>query len=70
MSEGMLSRCALAVRFASLPSPVIFRALVIECLDPAFLRSVHGGGARYHFLVLVLVVCPRHFSIHDFQHNQ
>jgi zinc/manganese transport system permease protein len=35
---------------------VIFRALVIECLDPAFLRSVRGGGARYHFLFLVLVV--------------
>jgi zinc/manganese transport system permease protein len=35
---------------------VIFRALVIECLDPGFLRSVHGSGARYHFLFLVLVV--------------
>lgn len=35
---------------------LIFRALVIECLDPGFLRSVHGSGARYHFLFLVLVV--------------
>ena len=34
----------------------IFRALVIECVDPGFLRAVHGGGARYHLLFLVLVV--------------
>ncbi len=35
---------------------VIYRALVIECFDPGFLRSVHAGGARYHLLFLVLVV--------------
>lgn len=42
--------------FSALTLAVIFRALVIECLDPGFLRSVQGGGARYHFLFLVLVV--------------
>jgi len=34
----------------------IYRGLVIECVDPGFLRAVRGGGARYHFLFLVLVV--------------
>jgi len=42
--------------FSALTLAMIFRALVIECLDPGFLRSVQGGGARYHFLFLVLVV--------------
>lgn len=35
---------------------IIWRALVAECLDPMFLRSVSKAGPVAHFLFLVLVV--------------
>jgi len=35
---------------------VIYRPLVAECFDPAFLRSVGGRGGLVHTLFLVLVV--------------
>ena len=35
---------------------LIYRPLVIECFDPAFLRATTGGGTVWHFLFLVLVV--------------
>lgn len=35
---------------------VFWRALVAECLDPLFLRSVNGPGAIAHFVFLGLVV--------------
>jgi len=35
---------------------VIYRPLIIECFDPAFLRSQNGKGAWYHQLFLVLIV--------------
>jgi zinc/manganese transport system permease protein len=35
---------------------LIYRPLVVECFDPGFLRSVAGGGSRYHLAFLVLVV--------------
>ena len=34
----------------------IWRALVAECLDPLFLRSVSGAGPVVHFVFLILVV--------------
>jgi len=43
-----------AVTLATLA--VIWRALVAECLDPLFLRSVSGAGPIVHFVFLVLVV--------------
>jgi zinc/manganese transport system permease protein len=43
-----------AISLASLA--VIWRALVAECLDPLFLRSVSGAGPVVHFAFLVLVV--------------
>lgn len=33
-----------------------YRALVVECFNPAFLRSVGGGGGAVHLLFLALVV--------------
>jgi zinc/manganese transport system permease protein len=50
----ILIACIASVSVLTLAA--IFRALVIECLDPGFLRAVQGHGARYHFLFLVLVV--------------
>jgi zinc/manganese transport system permease protein len=35
---------------------LMYRPLVIECFDPAFLRAVGGPSAATHFLFLVLVV--------------
>jgi zinc/manganese transport system permease protein len=35
---------------------LIWRPLVLECLDPGFLRSVSGSGAVVHLLFLGLVV--------------
>ncbi|MBM3540450.1 MAG: metal ABC transporter permease [Alphaproteobacteria bacterium] len=35
---------------------VIYRALVIECFDPGFLRAVGSGGTVYHMLFLALAV--------------
>ena len=35
---------------------IIYRPLIVECVDPGFLRSVGGWGATMHFIFLVLVV--------------
>lgn len=35
---------------------LIYRPLILECLDPVFLRSVRGGGQWWHQLFLLLVV--------------
>ena len=35
---------------------VIYRPLIVECVDPGFLMSVGGRGAAMHFIFLVLVV--------------
>jgi zinc/manganese transport system permease protein len=35
---------------------VIWRPLVLECVDPQFLRTVSGAGAWVHYAFLVLVV--------------
>jgi zinc/manganese transport system permease protein len=35
---------------------VIYRALVLECVDPGFLRSVSGAGAPAHIAFMALVV--------------
>jgi zinc/manganese transport system permease protein len=35
---------------------LIYRPLVLECLDPGFLRAVGGRGSFYHFAFLLLVV--------------
>ena len=35
---------------------VVYRPLVVECLDPGFLRSVGGRGTWVHMLFLMLVV--------------
>ena len=35
---------------------LIYRALIVECFDPGFLRSVGGRGTLVHLVFLVLVV--------------
>lgn len=50
----MLIGTIAAVTLATLA--VIWRALVAECLDPLFLRSVSSTGPAVHFVFLILVV--------------
>ncbi|MDQ7989376.1 MAG: metal ABC transporter permease [Candidatus Dactylopiibacterium sp.] len=35
---------------------LIYRPLIVECFDPAFLRAVNGRGGFYHLLFLALLV--------------
>ena len=42
--------------FSLLSLAVIYRPLIIECVDPAFLRTQRGHGALYHQFFLVLIV--------------
>lgn len=35
---------------------IIIRPLMIECFDPLFFKSMGGKGAKYHILLLILVV--------------
>lgn len=42
--------------FTLVAMAIIFRVLVMECLDPQFLRSVSGWSSAVHFAFLLLVV--------------
>ncbi|WP_345853298.1 metal ABC transporter permease [Nitrosomonas sp. HPC101] len=42
--------------FTLITLALIYRPLVAECFDPAFLRSVKGRGALYHLIFLLLLV--------------
>jgi zinc/manganese transport system permease protein len=35
---------------------MIYRALIVECFDPNFLKSVSGSGGLFHAIFLILVV--------------
>ena len=53
--EALMLLCAIAT--ATLFALAgIFRPLVLECVDPGFLRSVGGPSAAVHFLFLTLAV--------------
>lgn len=47
---GGITSCTLLVL------ALVYRPLIIECIDPGFLRAVGGRGALYHFIFLLLVV--------------
>jgi len=42
--------------FSLVTFAVFYRALITECFDPVFLRSVKGRGAMHHICFLILVV--------------
>lgn len=42
--------------FSTLTLALIYRSLIVECFDPAFLRTVGGKGALMHHLFLALLV--------------
>ncbi|MCF8470907.1 MAG: metal ABC transporter permease [Parvibaculum sp.] len=56
VTDDALLLIAAIASFTLIALALIYRPLVIECFDPVFLRATTGGGARYHFIFLVLVV--------------
>lgn len=56
VDEASLLMIAAVASLSLLVLALIYRPLVVECFDPAFLRSVSGHGSRHHLVFLVLVV--------------
>lgn len=56
LDDAALILIASIASVSVLTMAVIYRALVLECFDPGFLRSVGGHGAAYHLVFLALVV--------------
>src|SRR3954471_18510945 len=56
MDDGTLLVIALNATITLLALAVIWRPLVIECVDPVFLRTVSRAGAPAHLAFLALVV--------------
>ncbi len=56
VDDAALFLVAAITTFTLLILALIYRPLIVECVDPGFIRSVGGGGAAMHFIFLVLVV--------------
>ena len=56
VDDGALLLVAAIASVTLVTLAVIYRPLVIECFDPAFLRATTGGGTLWHFIFLTLVV--------------
>jgi len=56
VDDGALLLVASIASVTLVTLALIYRPLVIECFDPAFLRATTGGGAVWHFIFLTLVV--------------
>lgn len=57
LDTATLVTVGFASSFTMLALALLYRPLVLECLDPSFLHSVRGAGplAHYGFLVLVVI---------------
>jgi zinc/manganese transport system permease protein len=56
LDDATLMLIAGITTVSTLTLAVIYRPLVLECVDPGFLRSVSGAGAAAHLAFLALVV--------------
>jgi zinc/manganese transport system permease protein len=56
LDDGALLLLAGIASVTLLALAILYRPLVLECVDPAFLRSVSRGAAPTHLLFLALVV--------------
>ena len=56
VDDAALVQMAAVASVTLLALAAMYRPLVMETLDPAFLRSVGGPGARAHVVLLVLLV--------------
>jgi zinc/manganese transport system permease protein len=54
-ADGLILVVATAI-LSVLAFALIYRTLVVECFDPAFLRAAGGQGALAHMVFLVLIV--------------
>jgi zinc/manganese transport system permease protein len=64
LDDGALLMAASAASLSAFGLAVLYRALVMDCVDPGFLRAVGGPGAVAHlgFLALVAVVLVAGFA--------
>ncbi len=58
LNDGALLLAASTASVALLTLAAIFRPLVLECMDPLFLRSQGRAGSLVHMVFLVLLVMP------------
>jgi zinc/manganese transport system permease protein len=56
ISAPMLTIMAAITSISLIVIAVIYRPLVVESFDPAFMRAVRGKGGLYHILFMLLVV--------------
>ena len=56
LNDAALTLIAAVATVTLLSLAIVWRALVAECLDPVFLRSVSKAGSPVHFIFLMLVV--------------
>lgn len=56
IDDQALLLVAAIVSLSLIALAVIYRPLVVECVDPDYLRAVGGAGGAYHIAFLVLVV--------------
>lgn len=56
VDDAALLQIAIVASLTLLALAAFYRPLLLETLDPGFLRSVSGPGARVHALLLVLLV--------------
>jgi zinc/manganese transport system permease protein len=56
VDDAALLLMAAVASVSLLALAAVYRPLVVECVDPGFLRSVGGRGSRVHMLFLMLVV--------------
>ena len=55
LDDATLILLVTASSLSLLTLAIIFRPLVLECVDPEFLRSVRGHGGRVHLIFLALL---------------
>jgi len=56
LDDGALLLIASITSITLLTLAALYRPLVLECVDPVFLRSVSGAGTPVHLIFLALVV--------------
>ena len=56
LNDAALTLIAAVATVTLFSLAIVWRALVAECLDPVFLRSVSKAGSPVHFVFLMLVV--------------
>lgn len=56
VTPNSLLLIATITTFSLVIMAIIFRPLILECFDPAFMRSIKAHGSVYHVIFMMLVV--------------